>query len=90
MSNVSNFKVGDVVRLKTGGPRMTVEGVGQFMRALHDAKPSGLDSGAAIGIRAEQSKDDVRTVWCVWFLTHDNSGPYRERFDHATIEVASS
>ena len=34
MATENEFKVGDVVMLKTGGPRMTVEGIG----SVHDEK----------------------------------------------------
>ena len=31
-----DLKVGDAVRLKSGGPDMTLEGIGKYQRAVHD------------------------------------------------------
>lgn len=34
---MSNFQVGDIVEIKSGGPTMTVEKVGRFSRSMNDS-----------------------------------------------------
>ena len=60
-------RVGDKIRLKSGGPDMTVERINVMRSAIH---PQPID-------------EDQTTVDCVWFTAHQIdgwSGPFRATF----------
>lgn len=80
------FIIGDVVQLKTGGPKMTVEQVGVKST---ERKPLGLDSSSSVSlITNEGEPSDVRCVWFKQLDAQQWEGPFRSCFDADSLEVA--
>lgn len=91
------IELGDVVRLRTGGPLMTVEAFVNRDKdcATDSCAPAALNSSAAIASKREQSQD----VMCVWFTKLDGDGggkespygywggPHRWSFDIGSLEL---
>lgn len=73
------FKLGDVVRLKIGGPAMTVEHIG----------PKGVDTRSPALTERNHPHDGL--VWCVWFAPLNDektlwTGPSRGTFAPESLE----
>jgi uncharacterized protein YodC (DUF2158 family) len=70
----NEFKVGDVVRLKSGGPNMTIEGIGKYGPVASD------DSANCVWFEKTNRKQGVFELSTIM--------PAQPRQTHGTIERA--
>lgn len=76
------FKIGDVVKLKAGGPHMTVEGFAQKQRNATNSAAQAMiwDPPAPPPL--------VRPVQCVWFANNNDPSAHRDTFEEDCLRVA--
>ena len=73
-----SFKVGDVVKLKSGGPKMTVSKPG---------RPGVLVRGVSVEGRVPVEGREPAKVFCKWFEKGDKSNPRRASFNQEDLEL---
>ena len=75
-----SFKVGDVVKLKSGGRKMTVSKPG---------RPGVLVRGVSVeGLEPVESRESVK-VFCKWFEEGKEDKPKRASFDQEELKLCN-
>lgn len=79
------FKIGDVVQLKSGGPKMTIDRI-EYKGPIQNQSEPQFDDNVDDGIKPEINITNIRNVTCIWFTGDQATKVEFANFNPETIQ----